>query len=100
MFNEGISKMGDLLDIGVTRGFVKKAGSFYSYEDTRLGQGRENSKNFLSERSDIAEAIEALIRGDGEPSETPPGDVDNGHHLLDATGTTAHMADADSVSLN
>ncbi|CAI8036519.1 Protein RecA [Geodia barretti] len=46
MFNVGISKVGDLLDIGVTRGIVKKAGAFYSYGETRLGQGRENSKKF------------------------------------------------------
>ena len=49
MFNKGISKMGDILDIGVAQGHVRKAGSFYSYGDTRLGQGREASKQFLSE---------------------------------------------------
>jgi recombination protein RecA len=48
MFNQGISKMGDMLELGVAAGVVKKSGAFYSYGDTRLGQGRENSKDFLS----------------------------------------------------
>ena len=105
MFNRGISKMGDLLDIGVTRGIVKKAGAFYSYEDTRLGQGRENSKNFLSERTDIAEAIEALIRHVEEPDATPPDatppdEAGNGHSVADATTADSHIANTDAVSLN
>ena len=100
MFNHGISKMGDLLDIGVTRGIVKKAGAFYSYEDTRLGQGRENSKNFLSERTDIAEAIEALIRHVEEPDSTPPDEASNGHKVADATDAESHIANTDAVSLN
>jgi recombination protein RecA len=62
MFNKGISKMGDLLDIGVDQGIIKKAGAFYSYGETRLGQGRENSKEFLAEHSELAQALEERIR--------------------------------------
>ena len=63
MFNEGISKQGELLEIGVDRDFVTKRGAFYSFGDVRLGQGKENSKNFLKENPDIAARIEGLITG-------------------------------------
>jgi recombination protein RecA len=63
MFNHGISKVGDLLDLGVDRGIIKKSGAFYSLGETRLGQGRENSKEFLIEHSEVARSIEAQIRG-------------------------------------
>ena len=72
MFNQGINKMGDVLDLGVARGIVKKAGAFYSYGDTRLGQGRENSKGFLAEHPEVAQEIEGLIRG-VEPAVSKPG---------------------------
>ena len=62
MFNRGISKMGDLLELGVNEGILKKAGAFYSYGDTRLGQGRENSKDFLLQHPEIAESIETKVR--------------------------------------
>ena len=82
MFNRGISKMGDLLELGVTEGILKKAGAFYSYGDTRLGQGRENSKDFLLQHPEIAESIETRVRtklspqaGDTEPV-NPPGEAD------------------------
>ena len=62
MFNQGINKMGDLLDLGVTQGIIKKSGSFYSYGENRLGQGRENAKEFLAENLDTAQEIEKLLR--------------------------------------
>lgn len=62
MYNEGISKSGDILDLGVKYEIVKKSGAFYSYEDTRLGQGRENSKVFLSQEPKIMKAIEKKVR--------------------------------------
>ena len=62
MFNQGISKMGDLLDLGAGQGIIKKSGAFYSYGETRLGQGRENSKEFLTQHPEIADSIEARIR--------------------------------------
>ena len=63
MFNEGISKQGELLEIGVEKGFVTKRGAFYSFGDLRLGQGRENAKQFLKENPDIGSQIEDLITG-------------------------------------
>ena len=62
MFNEGISKEGGLIDMGEEHGVIKKAGSFYSFEDVRLGQGRENSKAFLREHPDVSSSIENLIK--------------------------------------
>ncbi len=62
MFNEGISKAGDILDIGTELEIVTKRGAFFTYNDTRLGQGRENAKEFLNQHRDIADAIEQEIR--------------------------------------
>ena len=62
MFNEGISKVGEIVDIGAEKEIIKKSGAFYSYGETRLGQGRENSKDFLRTNSAIANEIEAKIR--------------------------------------
>src|SRR5215470_411545 len=59
MFNEGISREGGLIDIGLEMGIVKKAGAFFSAGDQRLGQGRENAKEFLKANADVADAIEA-----------------------------------------
>jgi recombination protein RecA len=63
MYNEGISREGNLIDIGVIEEIVQKGGSWFSYKDTRLGQGRENSKVYLKDNPDIALEIENLIRG-------------------------------------
>ena len=62
MYGEGISKVGELLDLGVTGGIVEKSGSWFSYNGERVGQGRENAKTFLRDNPDIATAIEAAIR--------------------------------------
>ena len=62
MYGEGISKMGELLDLGVKAGVVNKSGSWFSYGDERIGQGRENAKNYLRENSRIAIDIEDKIR--------------------------------------
>ena len=62
MYGEGISKNGELLDLGVAAGLVEKAGAWFSYNGQRIGQGRENSKNFLNENKAIAEEIEQAIR--------------------------------------
>ena len=62
MYNEGISREGNILDIGVKEEIVQKSGAWFSYGDTRLGQGRENSKIFLTENPDIALEIENKIR--------------------------------------
>lgn len=63
LFNEGISLEGEIIDIGSEKGIIKKAGAFYSYGDTKLGQGRENARIFLKENSKIADEIEKKIRG-------------------------------------
>jgi len=62
MFGEGISKVGELIDLGVKAGMVEKSGSWFSFDSQRLGQGRENAKSFLRENPDIANRIEAAIR--------------------------------------
>ncbi len=62
MYGEGISKVGELVDLGVTAGVVEKSGSWFSYNGERIGQGRENAKNFLRQNPDMANSIEATIR--------------------------------------
>jgi recombination protein RecA len=72
MYNEGISKVGDLLDLAVESEIINKRGSFYSYGETRLGQGRENSKDFLRENPEIAEEIEIQVRQSAMPAGIMP----------------------------
>jgi len=62
MYGAGISKTGELIDLGVKAGIVEKSGAWFSYDSQRLGQGRENSKLFLKENPDVAGAIEAALR--------------------------------------
>ena len=62
MYGEGISKVGELIDLGVKAGVVEKSGSWFSYDSTRIGQGRENAKQFLRDHKDMALAIEKKVR--------------------------------------
>ena len=62
MYGEGISKVGELIDLGVKAGVVEKAGAWFSFDSTRLGQGRENAKTFLKANPEIAKRIEVAIR--------------------------------------
>jgi recombination protein RecA len=62
MYGEGISKMGELIDLGVKAGVVEKAGSWYSHDSQRIGQGRENAKQFLRDTPDVAAQIEHAVR--------------------------------------
>jgi recombination protein RecA len=62
VYNEGVSKNGELIDLGVEAGVVEKSGSWYSYGTERIGQGRENAKGYLRENPDVAHAIESTIR--------------------------------------
>jgi len=79
MFNHGISKEGNLVDLGVVTGAVKKTGAFFTYGDTKLGQGRENAKDYLSQHPEVASQLESTIRASaavprislGEGLETP-----------------------------
>ncbi len=62
MYGQGISKIGEILDIGVKAGLVEKSGAWFSYDSIRIGQGRENAKNFLTENPELRERLEAAIR--------------------------------------
>ena len=84
MYGEGVSKLGELLDLGVKVGIVEKSGAWFSYDSQRLGQGRENSKQFLRDNPEIAASIETAVRQNagliadritGEPD--PDGDIDS-----------------------
>ncbi|MGZ8348426.1 MAG: recombinase RecA [Allosphingosinicella sp.] len=63
MYGEGVSKLGEILDLGVKAGLVEKSGAWFSYDSIRIGQGRENAKTFLKENPEIAARIERSIRG-------------------------------------
>src|ERR1700745_1231392 len=63
MYGEGVSKMGEIIDLGVKAGVVEKSGAWFSYDSQRIGQGRENAKTFLKNNPDIAKEIETAIRG-------------------------------------
>ena len=81
MYNEGISKMGDLIDLGTTLEIVTKRGAFYTYNDSRIGQGRENAKRYMREHPEMAVEIEKAIRAQslapGSPMPTGKADADD-----------------------
>jgi recombination protein RecA len=62
MFGEGISKLGEIIDIGVEMNIIKKSGSWFSYEDAKLGQGRDSVKQILTDNPELSDQIEAKIR--------------------------------------
>ena len=62
MYGEGVSKVGELIDLGVKAGIVEKSGSWFSYDGQRIGQGRENAKTFLRENPEVADRIEHAVR--------------------------------------
>ena len=66
MYGQGISKTGEILDLGVKAGLVEKSGAWFSYDSVRIGQGRENAKVYLKENPDVAQRIENAIRGKTE----------------------------------
>ena len=63
MYGQGISKMGEILDLGVKAGIVEKSGAWFSYDSTRIGQGRENAKTYLKDNPEMAQRLERAIRG-------------------------------------
>ena len=69
LYGEGISKEGEIIDLGVAEGFVEKSGSWYSFNGNRIGQGRENAKKFLLDNKEIADEIEDMIRKKNSTSE-------------------------------
>ncbi|HEY0112920.1 MAG TPA: recombinase RecA [Allosphingosinicella sp.] len=66
MYGEGISKIGEIIDLGVKAGLVEKSGAWFSYDSVRIGQGRENAKTYLKENPDMAARLERAIRGKTE----------------------------------
>jgi recombination protein RecA len=66
MYGEGVSKVGEVLDLGVKAGLIEKSGAWFSYDSIRIGQGRENAKAYLKENPDVAQRIENAIRGKTE----------------------------------
>ena len=99
MFNLGISKMGDILEIGVEQGIIKKSGAFYSYGETKLGQGRENSKEFLIQHPEIAASVEGRLRGPLEKS-APDNQVFPGEASVNGNSSNTTDAVADILSGN
>ena len=71
MFDHGISKVGNLIDLGVELGIVKKTGAFFSYGDIRLGQGRENAKQYLNQNPELAREIEQRVRASAVTTHNP-----------------------------
>ncbi|NLE61012.1 MAG: DNA recombination/repair protein RecA, partial [Planctomycetes bacterium] len=71
MFNSGISTEGDLIDLGIAEGLIEKTGSWVSYGQVRLGQGRENAKQFIQENPDLAKEIREKILAKRRPAVTP-----------------------------
>ena len=70
MYGEGISKTGEILDLAVEKGLVEKSGAWYSYNNQRIGQGRENAKIFLKENQSTSDEIEKILRSDNKKPET------------------------------
>ena len=67
MYGEGVSKIGEIIDLGVKAGVVEKSGSWFSYDSQRIGQGRENVREFLKKNPDVAQRIEAAVRKNATP---------------------------------
>jgi recombination protein RecA len=76
MYNEGISKVGDILDLGTELDVIIKRGAFYSFGDVRLGQGRENSKEFLQQNPEICAEVEKAVRERALGAQLPSFDDD------------------------
>ena len=85
MYGEGISKTGEILDLAVEKGLVEKSGAWYSYNNQRIGQGRENAKIFLKENQSTSDEIEKILRSDNKKQETEFEEnvVSNGEDLVE-----------------
>ena len=89
IYGEGVSKEGDLLDLGVAQNIIEKSGSWFSYKGDRIGQGRENARQFLKDNADIRQAIDSQLRQQlglikPEPAEQPQPPVTNGKAVAPA----------------
>lgn len=87
MYGYGISKMGELVDLGVKAGFVEKSGSWYSYNTERIGQGRENAKQFFADNPQVAQKLEADIRNNasGAIDKVSPDENDDNGDIQDSS---------------
>jgi recombination protein RecA len=94
MFTEGISKMGDIIDMATEMDVVKKSGSFYSFGETRLGQGRENAKAFLKANEEIADEITTLLNGP-DADETPADETSSADDAADELVPVGASSQAD-----
>ena len=74
LYGEGTSREGELIDLGVKLGLIEKAGAWYSYNEERIGQGKDNVRIFLKEHKQIAEEIDARIRAELLPKPSNPAD--------------------------
>jgi len=83
LYNEGISREGEIIDMGVKLDIVEKAGAWYSYSGDRIGQGKDNVRNFLKENPAIAQDIEARIRGSVLPQVAGAVGADSDEEHLD-----------------
>ncbi len=92
MYGEGISKTGELIDLGIKAGVVEKSGAWFSYDSQRLGQGRENAKTFLKQNPEIADKIEAAIRANAGPLAERILDPEGGKGEDDGPGSEAAEA--------
>ena len=72
MYGEGVSKVGEILDLGVKAGLIEKSGAWFSYDSVRIGQGRENAKVYMKENPEVAKRIEDAIRGRPSAPRRPP----------------------------
>ncbi|MFN3834323.1 MAG: recombinase RecA [Glycocaulis sp.] len=90
LYGEGISRMGEVIDLGVKAGIIEKSGSWYSHDSERIGQGRENARKFLLDNPDIAEKIESQIRANAgliaEEMLVGPGEEDDLDDAAEAAG--------------
>jgi recombination protein RecA len=89
LYGEGVSRHGEIIDLGVQQGVVDKSGAWYSYDGTRIGQGKDNVRNFLKENPDLSEAIEARIRAALLPERNDAKDAGPAADSADAVGAAS-----------
>jgi recombination protein RecA len=102
MFGEGVSKTGELIDLGVNAGLVEKSGAWFSYDGQRIGQGRENAKQFMKDNPEVAAKLEAAIRGNaglvGEKMLVGPASAEEAAEAaMDDTANDASASDGDEA---
>ncbi len=92
MYGDGIYEEGEIIDLGVTQGLIKKAGSWYSYGDDRIGQGKENVREYLKDNPEVAQEIEAKIREELLPKSQEHDAVEEGAAAAEPTAEIESIA--------